>query len=511
MHNHIQDTKRVAKNTLYLYGRSLLALIISLYTSRVILNILGISDYGIYNAVGGMVAMFQIMSATFTSSTQRFITFELGKKTNARSKEIFSSSLNIHILIAIIILIVMETAGVWFLNCKMNIPAGRMVAANWVFQCSVATFIVNLISIPYNASIIAHEKMGVFALISIYEVISKLILVLLLRYVASDRLILFAIFILAIAISVRIIYGVYCKKRFQECKWEKTNCKETYKEMLAFSGWSFFGSCSSVLSTQGLALLLNIFWGVIANAAKGISLQVERAVTQLVNNFMTSLNPLIIKSYSAGEYNYMMSLAERGGKFSFYLMALISLPIIFETETILQLWLGKNIPEYTTTFIRLSLIYAIMQPFSNTMIVVMQATGKIKTFQLVIGWLQLLNFPAVYVLYKLGFSPEWMYYVIIANSVVCIFLRIRFVGKTLRISMKNYINNVIIKSVAIVACASLPLILIRSMLLDSIGTLLLTSLLSSMLILSLIYLIGLRQTEKLFFIEQIKKIRHKLL
>ena len=192
-------------------------------------------------------------------------------------------------------------------------------------------------------------------------------------------------------------------------------------------------------------------------------------------------------------------------------MALISLPIIFETETILQLWLGKNIPEYTTTFIRLSLIYAIMQPFSNTMIVVMQATGKIKTFQLVIGWLQLLNFPAVYVLYKLGFSPEWMYYVIIANSVVCIFLRIRFVGKTLRISMKNYINNVIIKSVAIVACASLPLILIRSMLLDSIGTLLLTSLLSSMLILSLIYLIGLTQTEKLFFIEQIKKIRHKLL
>lgn len=510
MHKHIQDTKRVAKNTLYLYGRSLLTLVISLYTSRVILNILGISDYGIYNAVGGMVAMFQIMSATFTSSTQRFITFELGKKENARHRDIFSTSLNIHILIAIIILVVMETAGLWFLNYKMNIPADRMTAANWVFQCSVATFIINIISIPYNASIIAHEKMGVFALISIYEVTAKLMLVLLLQYVIYDKLILFSLFILIIAISVRIIYGIYCKKHFPACKWGKTNCRDTYREMLAFSGWSFFGSCSSVLSTQGLALLLNIFWGVVANAAKGISLQIERAVTQLVNNFMTSLNPLIIKSYSSGEYSYMMSLAERGSKFSFYLMALISLPIILETKIILQIWLGNNIPAYTITFVRLSLIYAVMQPFSNTMIVVMQATGKIKKFQLVLGGIQLLNFPSVYLLYKFGFSPEWMYYVIIINSIICIFLRIRFVGKTLGISMKNYIYNVIIKSIVIIACALAPLLMLKILLQDSIGGLLLITLLSSLLTLTLIYVIGLSQTERLFFADQIKKTYNRI-
>lgn len=505
MASHIEDTKRIAKNTFFLYLRSLLTMAISIYTSRIILNTLGVSDFGIYNAVGGMVGMFQMMSATFTSSTQRFISFELGKKKKARTGDVFAVALNIHFLLAFIIFIIMEVIGSWFLNCKMNIPVDRMVAANWVFQCSVATFIINLISIPYNASIIAHEKMGVFALIGVYEVVMKLLLVYLLQIILYDKLIIFALFILAIGLSVRLIYGFYCNKYFEECRAKWIMDKELYKEMLSFSGWNFFGSCSAILTLQGITLLLNLFWGVIANAAKGISMQIETAITQLVNNFMTSLNPQITKSYAAGDYEYMKSLMEKGARFSFYLMFVISLPILLETDIILQVWLGQ-VPLYAVVFVRLSLIFSIMQTFSNTLIVVMMATGKIKTYQITIGLIQFLNFPIAYFFLYLGFAPQVVYYVMIINSVVCIMFRIYFIKRTIKISMNGYVLNVILKSLVIVLLSLLIPLCIHNYLSSGWIQLFIVSLTCVVSTSISIFLIGLTRNEKEFVISKIKSI-----
>jgi O-antigen/teichoic acid export membrane protein len=306
-----ENNKRIAKNTLLLYARTLVIMFISLYTSRVILNVLGVGDFGIYNVVGGIVAMFSLINGSLTSATQRFLNFELGKKNTAKLKRIFSVSISIHAILALIVLIFGESIGLWFLNTRMNIALERMTAANWVYQCSLITFCVNLISIPYNATIIAHEKMNVFAYISILDALLQLIIVFLLPWILFDKLIIYAILMLFISVIIRIIYGQYCNKQFQECKFVFCKDKSLYKEMTSFAGWTFIGSSSAVLMRQGVNILINIFHGVTVNAARGIATQVEQAVNSFISNFMMAMNPPITKSYASGEHNYMKFGAER--------------------------------------------------------------------------------------------------------------------------------------------------------------------------------------------------------
>ena len=311
--------KRIAQNTLFLYFRTLVILLVSLYTSRVVLNVLGIDDYGIYNVVGGIVLMFQFLNVGMIDVSQRFLTYELGKNDGQQLQKVFSTSLIIHLIIIFFLLILAETVGLWFLNHKMNIPTSRIIAANWVFQFSILTFIIKIFSVPYNASIVAHEHMKVYAYVSILEVILQLAIVFLLKGSASDKLILYAILMSFVTLLISIMYTLYCKKYFKECKFRNDIDKQLLHKMLSFAGWSFLGNIGYSLKMQGINILINLFFGPAVNAARGVAYQVNAGIYNFVSNFQIAMKPQITKRYAMGDTNSMMVLVHNSSRYSFFL------------------------------------------------------------------------------------------------------------------------------------------------------------------------------------------------
>lgn len=416
------NNKRIAKNTLYLYIRTMFVMCVSIYTSRIILDILGVEDYGIYNVVGGFVSMFSVLSGTLTAASQRFIAYELGK-TDSNVKKVFSTTLSIHFLLAIILLVLIEIIGLWFLNYKMNIEPDRLFAANWVFQCSVITFCVSLISIPYTAAIIAYEKMSAFAYISIFEVLAKLVAVYALYMIAFDSLIIYAVFMLFVAIILRVIYGIYCRKNFLDCRYILSFEKKIFKEILSFSGWNFIGSSAAILNNQGINMLINLFFGVTLNAARGLATQIDTALNTFVQNFMMALNPQITKSYAAGDFEYVNKMIILGTKFAFFLFWVLCLPVYLNTNFILSVWLRK-VPDYAALFIQLGIIYNLAQNLSQCLYTTMLATGRIKKYQIIVGGLSLLAFPTAWIFFEMGLPGEYGYWAMIIYSVVCLIGRL---------------------------------------------------------------------------------------
>ena len=395
------NNKRIAKNTLLLYFRMLFMMGISLYTSRVVLNTLGVEDYGIYNVVGGIVAMFGFINGSMSSATQRYITFALGKGDKNRLQTVFSTTLQIHTLIAGIIVLLGETIGLWFLYNKMQIPADRMDAAFWVLQASIIDSVIMVISVPYNADIVAHEKMSAFAYISILEAVLKLAIVYILVVFSFDKLILYAFLLLAVQILIRFCYSIYCNKHFEETKYRHIWDKALFKEMTGFAGWSIFGNLAGVLFGQGLNMLLNVFFGPVVNAARGIAIQVQSTIQQFVGNFQMALNPQITKNYAKGELNEMHKLMFRSARFSFFLLFLLSLPVLFETNFILIFWL-KTVPEYTVVFLRIMICTSLIYTLANPLIIANQATGKVRKYQAICGTILLMILPVSYVCLRLG-------------------------------------------------------------------------------------------------------------
>lgn len=453
--NHSSDAKRIAKNTLLLYFRSIIVMVVSIYTSRVVLATLGIDDYGIYNVVGGVVGMFSMLSATFVSASQRFISFALGKKDIGQTQKVFTISLNIHIGLSVILFILMETIGLWYLNSVMKIPADRMIAANWVFQFSILAFLCNLISIPYNALIISKEKMGVFAYVSIYEVIMKLLVVYLLQVAYFDKLVFYAILIFSVSLSIRLFYGFYCSRKFTEVHRIKVNDKALYKDFLQISGWNFLGSCASIMTLQGINLVLNFFCGVAVNAAKGVASQIENAVTTLVNNFQTSLNPQIVKSYAQKDYDFLKSLISSGTRISFFLMLFLSLPFLWTAPDILHVWL-KNPPEYSEAFVRMILIYILIIPFNSVFDKVLLATGKIKRVQVMTSFVTLMNIPLSIIVLYMRLPPYSVYFVYILMGLINFVIKL---WNTLRyfpeMKLGFYCSNVLLKALGVVILSQL--------------------------------------------------------
>lgn len=398
---------------------------VGIYTSRVVLQTLGVEDYGVYNVIGGFVAMFSILSASLVNASQRFISFEMGKA-EPQMNRIFCGTVSIHLLLALIVFVAFETFGIWFLNTQLNIAPERMPAANWVFQCSVLTFCINLISVPYNACIISHERMNVFAYISIYEAFAKLGIVYLLWVTGFDKLIFYAILMLAVSISLRLIYGIYCKMHFEECHFHFIIDKPLFKEMLGFIGWNFFGSTAGILSTQGINILINIFFGVALNAARGLADQVNNAINTFVNNFMTALNPQITKSYAAGDYDYMKSLMVTGAKYAAILYWLIALTFFMEADEILGIWLVE-VPEYAPIFLRLTIIYSIFKSLAIPIYTGMLATGNIKNYQIVMGGLNIMAFVLCYIFFVSGLGPEFGYISTIIIAGVQLFVRLKLI------------------------------------------------------------------------------------
>lgn len=497
------NNKRIVKNTLLLYFRMLLMMLISFYTSRVILNALGVDDYGIYNVVGGVVAMFSILSGTLSAAISRFITFALGKGDIVYLKKVFCTSVNVQILLAIIIAILLETVGFWFLNHKMTIPVNRLFAANVVFQISIISFIINLWSIPYNASIIAHEKMSVFAYISIFESLAKLGIAFIVSYSPVDKLIVYAILILSVSFVVRIIYGCYCKKQFVECRYFFILDKPLLKEMFSFSGWNFIGASSAVLRDQGSNLLINIFCGPSVNAARGIATQVSSAVGSFVNNFMVAVNPQITKSYAVKDWNYTINLVVTSARFSYYILLIFTVPLIMCIDYILKLWLGI-VPDYTAIFIRLILFFTLSESLANPLITVMLANGNIRNYQIIVGGCQLFNIPISYILLHLGHSVEIVFIVNIIISVIANFMRVYMLKGMLSFSISAFFKTVFL-NVTIVTMISFIVPTIIYMYIPHGGIYaLILCLISIVSVIMSIYFFGLYKNEKKLILNKTK-------
>lgn len=445
MQDNSENTKRIAKNTLMLYGRMLFSMVVSLYTSRVVLNTLGVVDYGIYGVVGGFVSMFSLISSSLSSAVSRFLTFELGRGDKERLGKAFSTSLLIHIVLAIVVFIIAETVGVWFVNNKMTIPADRMYAANWVFQASILSFMFGLFSVPYNASIVSHEKMSAFAYIGILDTTLKLLIVLFIAYSSwqFDRLIVYAVLLVVVGLMLQCIYIIYCRRHFQECRLRISFDKDFWKEISSFAGWNFIGCTAGMLKSQGVNLLLNLFYGPILNTARGVATTINGAVITFVNNFMTAINPQITKSYASNEIDYTFSLIKRGARFSFYIILVISYPILLETDFVLDIWL-KQYPEHTVNFVRLVLVLSLTEVLSNTLITLQLATGHIRNYQIAVGGVLLLNFPLSYICLKIGLPPESTYLIAIIISISCLFLRLSFLKKITNFSPQSYIKEVLL-------------------------------------------------------------------
>lgn len=332
-----ENNKRIAKNTFLLYFRMLFTMGVSLYTSRVVLNTLGVEDFGIYNVVGGVVVMFSFLNSSLATATQRFLNYEMGQGNALKLEKVFSIALTGHYLIALSVILLAETIGLWFVSTQLEIPAERMHAALWVYQFSILTLAVSIISVPYNAVIIAHERMKVFAYVSIAEVSLKLTVVFLLVYLSFDKLVLYAFLLLVVAVIVRMIYATYCKRNFTECKYRFIFEKDLFAQMFCFSGWMFTGTLSNLFSSQGVNILINMFFGPIQNAARGIAYQIQGTVNAFVTNFMVAVQPQIVKSYSQGNYSYMYKLVFMASRYSFYLLFLLSLPVLLQTVSIATL------------------------------------------------------------------------------------------------------------------------------------------------------------------------------
>ena len=511
MSNQTSDNnKRIAKNTLLLYFRMLFMMVVSLYTSRVILNALGVEDFGIYNVVGGVVAMFTVISGSLSAAISRFITYELGKGDQSKLNRIFSASVTIQLLLSLIIVVLIESVGVWFLNVKMTIPEDRMAAANWVLQFSIITFVINLISVPYNAAIIAHEKMSAFAYISILEAVGKLAIAFLIMWSPIDKLIFYAVLMCLVAIMVRFTYGHYCKKHFEECNYHFHWDKEILKRMFGFAGWNFIGASSVVLRDQGGNIVINLFYGPSVNAARGIANQVNGAIMGFVSNFMTALNPQITKSYAAGDSQYMMTLIYQGARLSFYMLLLLSLPVLVNTHYILVIWL-KLVPEHTVLFVQLILVFAMSESISNPLVTAMLATGKIRNYQIVVGGLQMMNLPISYICLRLGCMPESVLIVAIVISQCCLATRLYMLRGMIGLSSVLYMKKVYFNVIVVTLLSLFVPGLLSKYMEESFLSFVFLSLVAMACTIIVEFYVGCNGKEREFVVDKVKGLKNKIL
>lgn len=447
------NSNRIAKNTFYLYVRSAFVLVVSLYTSRVVLNALGVEDFGLYNVIGGVVALFSFMRTSLTKSTQRFLNAEMAKQTG-NLNHYFITSVNIHLVISIIALFFLETIGLWLLNAKVQIPEGREFAAMVVYQTTVVSLLLTIISTPYNAAIIAHEDMSYFAIVSIIDAALKLVIAFFLLVSSGDSLILYAILLLILSFINFFLYFGYCRRKYIETRLKFFYSNHLTKEMLGYTTWTIVGQMAIVGTNQGNSIIVNMFHSVTANAAMGIASQVNSAIVTLTNNFQTAFNPQITKAYTLKDYAYLVKLINYTSKFSYIILLLASLPIAFNIDVILKLWLGI-VPEYTETFCILILCNSILNALSAPLNFTVLSSKNIKWFQIVTSLVYLLDLPLVYFAFTIGFEPTAALVVKVIVMVAILFVRLFFCSLHVEgLTIMDYTWNVLLRLVAITILTS---------------------------------------------------------
>lgn len=422
----------------------------SLYTSRVVLLALGVSDYGIYNLVAGFVTMLGFLNGAMSAATQRYLSFDLGLKDEGKLQNTFSTTLVIHIAIALVVLLLGETIGIWFLNSRMNFPPERTAAVNVLFQFSLLTFIISIIQVPYNALILARERMRVYAVMSVLEVVLKLFIALSLIYLSGDKLVLLGLLTLLVTLIIRVLYVMYCRREFPDSKFKFTYDWRLFRELIIYSGWNLFGSISLIFRGQGVNVVLNLFFGTVINASYGIASQVQGAVTQFVTSFQTALNPQIIQSYAADDKSRSLSLILMGSKLSFFIMLLIIIPLIYNAEYIMNFWLDF-VPEKAIVFVQISLVSVLVDALSGPLMIGIQATGKIKWYQIIVGASNILSLAVVYIVLFFGGASEEAFLVLFFFSCLSLFLRLCFLSRGYLIGFKELFVNLLYR-VTLVSC-----------------------------------------------------------
>ncbi|MDR2498251.1 MAG: lipopolysaccharide biosynthesis protein [Tannerellaceae bacterium] len=491
-----ENNRLIARNATALYVRTLVVMLASLYTSRLVLNILGIVDFGVYEVVGSVVTFFSFINLAMTAATQRYLNFELGRRTVGSLRTVFGVSMAIHCAIGLIILLVGETVGLWFLQHKIVIPEGRFEVVFWVYQISLAASVVGFVTVPYNAAIIAREKMSVFAWISIFEAGGRLLGAWGLTFVAADKLLMYAIFVCAVQVATRLLYVVYCRLNFEETRALFARNSALSREMLVFCGWNLFGNVAHVCLNYGPSILLNMFFTPAVNAAKGISAQVQMAVGNFCHNFQVAINPQMVKSYAAGNLDYTRRLIFLGSRLSFYLVMLLSLPIIMETDIILRLWL-KQVPEYTALFVQLSMVVSLFQAMANPLVMANAATGNVRLLMSTVGLMFWMVIPLSYLGLKLGGSPPTVFWVHIGLLAVAHLVRIKIVGRQLGFSISAYCRSTLLRPAVVTAlCWILPYMAVQ-LLPSSFVRLCITTAICVLSVLSISWFAGMARRERI--------------
>lgn len=504
----ISSNKRIAKNTILLYVRMLIIMAVGLFTSRIILDTLGISDYGIYNVVGGLVTIFSVLTGAMSVATSRFLTYALGTNNKNQLKRTFVTAINIHLLIAIAMVLITEVVGFWFLNNELNIPTERMEAANIVLQFSIATFVINLVNVPYASSIISHEKMGIYAYFSLFDVFVKLAIVYALYICTYDRLVIYALLLFGANLITQIIYWWYCRNKFVECRYSFFMDKHLLVEMFSFIGWAFWGNAAVVLKTQGMTLLLNIFCGTFVNAAQGISNQVNSMVTRFITNFMTAVNPQITKLYAFGDFKQMNKLIIKSTKFSAFLMLVLIVPIIINIDDILLFWLVE-VPAHTGNFISLILFYSFVECFTGSLVTGVLANGKIKKYEIVLTITYITNILFAYLALKLECQPEVLYILMIIFKLVVWGALLYFGHEMYSLPLKSYIVT-IFRYVIPVFVIGILLIFFPWHIIENVVLKIIISItIAEVILLSVIMAIGLESDERNFLYSKVVSIINK--
>lgn len=494
----------IAKNTIYLYIRMLAVMLVSLYTSRVVLSVLGASDYGIYNVVGGIVSIMAMLNGTLSSSTSRFLTFALGSNDVEELNKTFSTSLNLHISVAFIVLVLAETIGLWFLNNKIVLPDERRLAAFWVYQFSVITMMFNFTQVPYSASLISHENMSIYAIVGLYDAFAKLAIAFLIKVSPIDNLIFYAFLLMANTIIVQLFYRTYTKRNYSECRFRLVKDKTLYIKLLKYSGWEMFGSMATVSQGQGINIILNLCFGPIVNAARAIVIQIETAVMQLINNFLIAVRPQVIKNCAEGNFVEMYRLSFYASKFSFILMLAMIIPLCFDIDFVLNIWLGDEVPQYTNVFAVLVLISCMFSSIHRASLMPYHAIGRIKTGNIVGGSLMIASLPISYILFKFGMPPYWAFIVIIFTNTAQQFITWIIIHGYVHFSYKQLIMDVYIPCFFILIISVIPSLIIMQTPLVGWQRFLVLLMATEVILLMATCFIGLKNDERKRIIEFIK-------
>lgn len=510
MLDNTSNNKRIGKNTIFLYIRMLILILISLYTSRVILQTLGVEDFGIYNVVGGIVVLFTFVNGAMVSTSQRYFTFEIGKNNLTQLNKVFSTSLLIQIFIALIIIILGETVGLWFLYEKLVIPSDRFTAALWVYQCSIIACVINIMSAPYNALIVSYEKMSAFAYISILEAVLKLVIVFALNVTHWDKLITYAILVLCVQFIIRFTYTSYCKKHFAEAHYHHQIDKSLLKEMTSFAGWSLTTPFAYVLNSQGLNMMLNVFFGPTVNAARAIAVQIQGISQQFVTSLQMAINPQITKNYASSQLATMHSLMSRSARFSYFLLLFLSLPILIETKYILTIWLTE-VPENTVIFTRLILLRALLFPFTNPLVIANQATGKVKKYETVSGIILLTLLPFSYICLRLGAPAYSVFAIHIFLDFVTLVCRLFLIRKDINMSLSYFTKSAILPAIIVTTFSCIPPLLAFQYVNKNFGGFICVSLLSVISVLLSVYFWGFTKKENKVITAKAMTVVKKLL